>query len=76
MDVINYKNIRLLLEASRQQRELEAPVRANAPHEHLRGAEYFDGQESFNFQAIEIQHPEVQHPTHSTINHQDTNHVN
>ena len=76
MDVINYKNIRMLLEASRQQRELEAPVRANAPHEHLRGAEYFDGQESFNFQAIEEQHPEVQHPTHSTINHQDTNHVN
>ena len=49
LDVINYKSIRLLLEAGLQQREPDANIQPNAPHEYVRGADYFDQQERFLF---------------------------
>ena len=59
LDVINYKSIRLLLEARRQQRESEAKSQPNASHEYLRGADYFDQPANFNFQTQ--QSPEPNH---------------
>ena len=57
LGVANYTSIRILLEASRQQREPEAKIQPNEPHEHLRGADYFDAQESFNFETHNSEEP-------------------
>lgn len=42
LSVMSYHSIRMLLEASKQQRAEQPPIRVNAAHEHLRGAGYFD----------------------------------
>ena len=57
LDVINYKSIRLLLEARRQQREPEVKSQPNASHEYLRGADYFDQLANFSFQTQQRQDP-------------------
>jgi transposase len=64
LDVVSFKNIQLLLSASRGAHEPQADAQPNAPHEYLRGAEYFDQQQkSFHFQA-ESSQATSQEPNH------------
>jgi transposase len=63
LDVVSYRSIRLLLEASRSAPEPQAAMPPNAPHEYLRGAAYFDQQRSFLFQA-ESSQAASQEPNH------------
>ena len=70
LDAVNYKSIRLLLEASKQQRESTEKIQPNEAHEHVRGGDYFDQQQSFQFQIWPIgQTPDQAH------NNQEPNHA-